>query len=139
MLKETNSYCYSIFRILVGLLFIQHGFQKVFGFFGGVDGAGGTPPLFGFFGVAGLLELIIGAALILGLFTSFAAAVGAIEMLVGYAMVHLPNGFFPILNNGELALMYLASFLVLARYGGGRWSLADPPLFKKMRIPVKNE
>lgn len=118
---------YFIFRVFVGLLFFQHGAQKIFGWFGG-----NTVELFSLFGVAGILEVIIGPLIALGLLTKLAAFVGAFEMAIAYFNIHLPQGFFPILNQGELALLYFASFLVLLTYDSGKWSL-DNAFFKKKK------
>src|SRR3989338_7137844 len=116
-----KDYFYLVFRVFVGLLFLQHGLQKVFGMFGGIGG--NTVPLMSLFGAAGLIELIAGIAITLGLFTRLAAAASAIEMVVAYFIVHVPNGLIPLVNQGELALLYFASFLVLMVYGAGKWSL----------------
>ena len=123
-----KDYFYFVFRVFVGLLFLQHGLQKIFGMFGGVGG--NTVPLMSLFGAAGLIELIAGIAIALGLFTRLAAVVSAIEMLVAYFMVHAPNGLIPLVNQGELALLYVASFLVLMAYGAGKWSL-EKAIMKK--------
>ena len=123
-----KDYFYFVFRVFVGLLFLQHGLQKIFGMFGGVGG--NTVPLMSLFGAAGLIELIAGIAITLGLFTRLAAAASAIEMVVAYFIVHVPNGLIPLVNQGELALLYFASFLVLILYGAGKWSL-EKALMKK--------
>ena len=123
-----KDYFYLVFRVFVGLLFLQHGLQKVFGMFGGIGG--NTFPLMSLFGAAGLIELIAGIAIPLGLFTRLAAAASAIEMVVAYFIVHVPNGLIPLVNQGELALLYFASFLVLMVYGAGKWSL-EKALMKK--------
>ena len=123
-----KDYFYLVFRVFVGLLFLQHGLQKVFGMFGGIGG--NTVPLMSLFGAAGLIELIAGIAITLGLFTRLAAAASAIEMVVAYFIVHVPNGLIPLVNQGELALLYFASFLVLILYGAGKWSL-EKALMKK--------
>ena len=111
----------SVFRIVVGLLFLEHGTAKLLGFphvemFANVQ-------LFSFFGVAGILELLGGALVAIGLFTRCAAFVLSGEMAVGYFMVHAPQGFFPILNQGEGAILYCFAFLYLAAAGAGPWSV----------------
>ena len=123
-----KDYFYFVFRVLVGLLFLQHGLQKIFGMFGGVGG--NTVPLMSLFGAAGLIELIAGIAITLGLFTRLAAAISAIEMLVAYFMVHASGSLIPLVNQGELALLYFAAFLILTAYGAGKWSL-EKVLMKK--------
>lgn len=123
-LGDATDYLYPVFRVLVGLMFFQHGAQKIFGALGGVDGQGGTVPnVFGLFGWAGIIELVVGAALVLGIFVRLSALIAAIEMIVAYFMVHSPNGFFPILNGGELVVMFLAAFLVMIAKGAKKWSL----------------
>ena len=123
-----KDYFYFVFRVLVGLLFLQHGLQKIFGMFGGVGG--NTVPLMSLFGAAGLIELIAGAAIALGLFTRLAAFIAGIQMLVAYFMVHSPNGLIPLVNQGELALLYFVAFLVIMVYGAGKWSI-EKSLMKK--------
>ncbi len=120
-----TDYLYFVFRVFAGLLFSQHGFQKIFGMFGGK-----AVPLMSLFGAAGLIELIAGIAIALGLFTRLAAVISAIEMLVAYFMVHASGGLIPLVNQGELALLYFASFLVITIYGSGKWSI-EKALMKK--------
>jgi putative oxidoreductase len=106
-----------------GVLFLQHGLQKLFGMFGGVEGAGGTVPLASQLGVAGLLELAGGTLLILGLFTRPTAVVLVAEMIAAFFIAHAPQGGWPLENQGELALLYAASFLYFAGNGAGPLSL----------------
>ncbi|OGI29652.1 MAG: hypothetical protein A2288_02425 [Candidatus Moranbacteria bacterium RIFOXYA12_FULL_44_15] len=122
---------YSLFRIIIGVVFFLHGIQKMLGAFGGVDGLGGTPPLLGLFGLAGVIEVFAGLFIAAGAFTRFFAVIAAVEMLVAYLMIHLPNGAVPLLNGGELALLYFASFLTIAKYGSGKWSLEKMMLEKE--------
>ena len=112
-----------VLRIGAGLLFMQHGAQKLFGLLGGVDGAGATAPLLSQFGLAGVLEFFGGALLVLGLLTRPVAAVLTLLMVAAYAIAHLPQGAVPILNGGELALLYALVFGFLAAGGPGAWSL----------------
>ena len=124
-----KDYFYFVFRVFVGLLFLQHGLQKLFGSFGGV---GGQPvELLSLFGLAGLIEFLGGIAITLGLFTRLVAFIAALEMLVAYFMVHASGGLIPLVNQGELALLYFASFLVLAVYGAGKWSVEKAILKKE--------
>jgi len=74
-------------------------------------------------GFSGVLEFIGGTLLALGLFSRFAAFILSGEMAVAYFMVHAPNGFFPLVNKGELAVLYCFVFLYFAFAGGGAWSL----------------
>ena len=121
--SQGGSSYYALFRILTGFLFFQHGIQKIFGVFGGIDGAGKTAEIFSLTGAAGLIEFFVGIALILGLFSRLAAVFGAIEMTAAYLMVHAPLDPSPLLNKGEAALLYVAAFLAIIRYGAGRWSV----------------
>lgn len=108
----------AIMRIGAGLLYMQHGIQKLFG------GLGGTQvELLSQFGLAGVLELIGGAMLVLGLFTRPVAIVQALLMVAAYFVGHAHLGGFPIENAGELALLYAFVFVFLSVAGGGAWSL----------------
>jgi putative oxidoreductase len=104
---------YLVLRIGTGLLFMAHGLQKLFGFFGGL-GNGATAPLASKLGVAGVLELVGGLLLALGLFTRPVALVLAGEMVIAYVTAHLPRGLVPLQNGGELALLYALIFVFLA-------------------------
>jgi putative oxidoreductase len=117
---------YAVFRILVGFLFFQHGAQKLFGWFGGKA----VTDLSSLMGVAGIIEVVGGILIIFGLFTRYAAVIVALEMLVAYVMFHYPNGWSPIENKGELALLYFAVALVLLSQGSRAWSL-ERAVFKK--------
>lgn len=116
-----RDYLYFVFRVFVGLLFLQHGLQKMFGMFGGLGGT--SAELFSLMGLAGIIETVGGLFIAFGLFTRLIAFLAGIEMLVAYSMVHAPSGLIPLLNQGELALLYFASFLVIIMYGAGKWSL----------------
>jgi len=111
----------SIFRIITGFLYMQHGAQKLFGVPSGP--ANVQVDLFSLLGVAGLLEFFLGMLILVGLFTRFAAFILCGQMAVAYFMVHFPRGFWPILNQGELAVLYCFIYLYLAVAGGGSWSL----------------
>lgn len=110
----------AILRMGAGLLFMQHGLQKLFGLFGGFGGTpGATAPLDSLMGVAGILELVGGALLVAGLFVRPVALILAAEMVVAYFQAHLPQGGMPIQNGGELALLYALVFAFLAARGAG--------------------
>jgi putative oxidoreductase len=112
---------YAIMRIVVGLLFFCHGLQKVFGLFGGVNGA--AVPLSSLMGVAGIIEIVCGTLVALGLLTGYAAFIASGEMAVAYFMAHFPMGFWPIENQGELAVLYCFIFLYIATQGSRIWGI----------------
>ena len=131
MLSGKEGYFYFVFRVLVGLLFMQHGLQKLFGLFGGLGG--NSVALFSKMGAAGSIELAAGLLIVFGLLTRLSAIVAGIEILYVYITVHLSQGWIPILNGGELALLFFATFLVLIAYGAGKWGL-DGVFFKKKEV-----
>ena len=115
---------YAIFRIVFGLMFLSHGLQKIFGMFGGVELFGGQlPPLTSLLGIAGVLELTIGTLIMTGLFANIAAFLASGEMAVAYFKQHQPTAFWPLENQGELAVLYCFAFLYIAARGAGPWSL----------------
>ncbi|HEY6095609.1 MAG TPA: DoxX family protein [Gallionellaceae bacterium] len=110
-----------ILRIIIGFLYLQHGTAKLFGvphiaMFDGLQ-------LFSLFGAAGVMELVGGALILIGLCTRPVAFLLSGEMAVGYFMVHAPQGFLPILNQGELAVVYCFVFLYLSVAGAGDYSV----------------
>ncbi len=112
-------YLLSVLRIAIGLLFFQHGAEKLWGFAGGrVDHNFGT--LHGF---AGPLEIAGGALITMGLFTRATAFILCGEMAVAYFSRWAPRGFWPISNGGEEAVIYCFLYLWLVTAGGGPWSL----------------
>ncbi len=113
-----------ILRIGAGLLFMQHGAQKLFGVLGGFGGTpGGTAELFSLMGLAGVVEFFGGLLVVVGLMTRPVALVCAVQMVVAYFMAHQPQGGFPIQNGGELALLYAFVFAFLVTAGPGSFSL----------------
>ncbi len=104
-----------------GLLFLEHGTSKLLAF--PPDATAHHPALMSLAGVSGILELVGGILLVLGLFTRITAFILSGEMAVAYFMVHFPHNFFPIVNKGELAVLYCFVFLYLAAAGAGSWSL----------------
>jgi len=112
---------YAVMRMVIGLLFFCHGLQKVFGWFGGVNGA--AAPLLSLFGIAGLIELITGALITVGFATATAAFVASGQMAVAYFIGHFPSGFWPIQNGGEESVFYCFVFLYMATRGAGGWSV----------------
>ena len=120
-----KDYSYFLFRVLVGLLFLQHGAQKLFGVLGGTK-----VQLVSLFGLAGIIELFGGLMIALGLLTRLAALFGIADMVGAWFIVHVSQGWIPILNKGELPLLFLACFLILIAYGPRKWSL-DNLFFNK--------
>jgi putative oxidoreductase len=114
---------HAILRIIAGALFCMHGTPKLFGWFGGMGEAGGSAPLFSLMGLAGVLEVFGGLLILLGLFTRPVALILALEMLIAYFYAHFPRGPVPLLNGGELALLYMSVWIFLAGNGAGPWSL----------------
>jgi putative oxidoreductase len=118
----------SLLRFMSGLLLLQHGTAKLLGF----------PPMQSFanlqigsmVGAAGVIELVGGALLVVGLFTRAAAFIASGMTAVAYFMVHVPKNFMPILNGGELAVLYCFVFFYLVFAGGGPVSI-DAILRKK--------
>jgi putative oxidoreductase len=111
----------SLLRIVAALLFMEHGSQKLFGFPPSPQAASGSLPLLLL--AAGMLEFFGGLFLLLGLFTRPVAFILSGQMAVAYFKAHAPQGFFPLLNRGELAALYCFLFLYLAVAGSGSWSL----------------
>ncbi len=113
---------YALLRIVAGLLFAFHGAQKLFGLFGAA-----WPPSGLQLWAAGIIELLGGLAIALGFWTRFAAVIAGGEMAVAYFQVHwkfhMTDQFFPIVNHGELAVLYCFLFLYIASRGAGPWSL----------------
>lgn len=118
----------SLLRIVAAFLLMQHGLQKVFGVLvptpaPGAPSSHGTFTLLSLRGTAGILELGGGLFLLLGLFTRPVAFILSGLLAVAYFLSHAPQGFWPILNRGELAALYSFVFLYLSAAGGGSWSI----------------
>ena len=114
----------ALLRLIVGLLFMQHGAQKMFGLLGGWRGEpGATAPLLSQAGLAGVLEVFGGALIVLGLFTRPVAFLLSGMMAVAYFQSHAPNGFWPIVNRGELAALYCFVFFFFSARGAGPYSV----------------
>ena len=118
-LGRYSPYIYALLRIVAGFLFFQHGLPKLFGGFG----SSGPFPLMSQMGLAGVIEVVGGALIALGLFTSPVAFIASGEMAVAYFQAHAPRGLWPIMNGGELAALYCFVFLYFAAMGSGKWSL----------------
>src|SRR6185295_4767092 len=112
---------YCFLRLIVGLLFFCHGAQKVLGWF---PRPGQThEPLGLMMTIGGWIEVVGGLLIAIGLLTRPAAFLASGMMAVAYFMAHAGGGFFPIVNRGELAVVYCWLFLFIFFYGPGRWSV----------------
>jgi|ERR1700719_1628913 putative oxidoreductase len=116
-LEEARPYVLSVLRIVVALLFLEHGLQKFFGF----PSAG--PPMTSLLYVQGVIEVVGGILLLLGAYTRVVAFILAGDMAFAYFMAHFPRSFFPAVNGGDAAVLYCFVFLYLLFAGGGPWSV----------------
>ena len=107
---------YALLRIVAGALFACHGAQKLFGVLGGQKQEG-------LLQVAGVIEFVGGILIAVGLFAGFAAFIACGEMAVAYFKQHAPGGFWPIINRGELAVLFCFVFLCIASRGSGILSI----------------
>jgi len=135
MTNHIRPVMHAILRIGAGLLFVQHGLQKLFGVMGGMGGTGQTAPLISQLGLAGVLEFAGGLLLIVGLLTRPVAFVLLGEMIAAYAIGHLPRGGWPVQNQGELALLYALIFGFFVGNGAGPVSV-DELLTTRTRRPT---
>jgi putative oxidoreductase len=122
---------YAVMRIVFGLVFVMYGVQK-FGLLGGVDGKGAAAPFLSYpFGIAGLIEVVTGALIAIGLGTKYAAFLASGEMAFAYIFVHVlgminvgqGQGFLPVQNGGQAAVLFCFGFLYFASRGSGMWSV----------------
>ena len=124
---------HSLLRAVTGLLFMQHGVQKLFGLLLAPDRPwNGAPPMFSQFWFAGVLEVFGGALIVLGLFTRPVAFLLSGEMAVAFFQAHFPRSFWPILNGGEHVVLFCFIYLFLFAAGAGPYSL-DAALFGRRR------
>ena len=118
LMNSLRGYALSIMRMVIGLTFMSHGLQKVLGLLGGKP-----QPITTLGGAGGYLELIGGILILAGLLTRPAAFVLCGEMAVAYFKMHAPQGLWPIVNHGELAVVYCFVFFYLMFSGAGPLSL----------------
>jgi len=110
---------YAVLRIVTGLLFFLHGLPKLFGGFG----RDAPAELMSQMGLAGIIEVFGGFAIMIGLFTSPIAFLASGEMAVAYFQAHAPRSIWPLVNGGELAALYCFVFLYFSAAGSGVWSV----------------
>ena len=109
---------YSLMRLVVGFLFTCHGAQKLFGVLGGKQELHNPQTL-----AAGIIEFGAGIAVALGIFSAVAAFIASGEMAVAYFKAHATHGFWPIMNHGELAVLYCFIFLYISTQGDRGFSV----------------
>jgi putative oxidoreductase len=118
-LNRYSSQILGITRIIVGLLFLEHGLMKLVGFPASM-GAGPLPPLMM---AAGIIEVVGGGLVALGLFSRYAAFICSGQMAAAYFMAHFPRGIYPALNGGDGAVLFCFIFLYLAAAGPGAFAV----------------
>ena len=118
-LGKFGPHLFAILRIVAGLLFAMHGTQKMFGFPGDKE----TVELLSLKGMAGIIELVGGILIAVGFLTRIAAFLASGQMAVAFFMAHFPQGWNPLLNGGELSVLYSFLFLYIAAHGAGIWSV----------------
>jgi len=117
-LSKFSPQIYALLRIVSGLMFAMHGAQKLFGWPSGPAMTGNPMML-----TAAIIEFVGGLMIGLGLGTRIAAFIASGEMAVAYFMVHAKDSFYPLINHGELAVVYCFLFLYFASMGSGTLSL----------------
>jgi putative oxidoreductase len=113
----------ALLRIVVALLFLEHGLAKLIHFPVAQPGAPDPLPLLLL--AAAIIEIVAGVLITVGLWTRLLAFIAAGEMAIAYFMFHAPQGFWPIVNMGEGAILYCFVFLYLAAAGPGAWSIDE--------------
>jgi putative oxidoreductase len=113
----------SILRIVAALLFIPVGTMKLFAWPMGMPPNGATAPLLSQMGLGGILEVVGGALILIGLFTRPVSFILSGEMAVAYFQFHAPSGFWPMMNQGQPAILLCFIFLYLSAAGAGPWSV----------------
>ncbi|KAB1141240.1 DoxX family protein [Micromonospora echinofusca] len=114
----------SLFRAVVGLLFLCHGLASLLGVLGGSRGTGEAVPLGEWPGWwAALIQAVCGGLVLVGLLTRAAALLASGSMAYAYFVVHQPDALLPLRNGGELAVLFCWSFLLIAVFGPGAWAV----------------
>jgi len=134
--RDSAPYLLSVLRIIAAFLFIQVGTAKLFAFPGAVMPGGGTAPLMTQVGIAGLLETVGGAAILVGWLTRPVAFILSGEMAFAYFIGHAPRGLWPVLNEGSGAILFCFIYLYLSAAGPGPWSV-DAAL-RRPRVELSN-
>ena len=116
----------SVLRIVAAVLYVLHGTQKMFGVPPSASGA--TVQLASRLGAAATIEIVLGTLILLGLFTRPAAFICSGEMAFAFFLSHFPRGWLPLLNQGELPVLFCFIFLYLAAAGAGAWSIDEARL-----------
>ncbi len=119
-LARYTPYALGALRIMAGVLFVEHGSQKLLGF---PSGQMAFATMYSLAWWAGVIELIFGALIALGLFTRPAAFIASGQMAFAYFIGHAPRDFFPVNNGGDAAILYCFIFLLFVFSGPGSWSL----------------
>ena len=130
-LSKYETQIYAIMRIMVGFLFLWHGSQKLFSF----PPSGGAMPIHILI-IGGSVEFFGGVLVMVGLFTRYAAFIASGEMAYAYWTSHSPGALLPLLNHGELAILYCFVFLFISAKGAGILSI-DSLIGKRIKKPDK--
>jgi putative oxidoreductase len=118
-MERFRPYILSLLRIVVGVLFLQHGLSKVFNF----PAPSPVPSLSGLLILAAILETVGAALFLVGAYTRIVAFILSGEMAFAYFMAHAPRSFYPVVNAGELAVLFSFIFFYFAFAGGGPLSV----------------
>lgn len=139
VLSRYEAYVYALFRIVMGFLFMWHGAQKLLGYPPQQLPPGATAPqsMDALTAIGGGIELVGGIMIMIGLFAGIAAFIASGMMAVAYFMVHFSGDkFLPIVNRGELAVVYCFAFLYIAARGSGVWSVDSFMKGSRARVGV---
>jgi putative oxidoreductase len=123
MTQTLDRYAPTIFcliRLIAGLLFMEHGLNKLIGF---PVGGNGMPATLSFMWFSGVVEAVMGGLIAIGLMTRVAAFLASGQMSIAYFMVHAPKSFYPMFNGGDAAILFCFFFFYLVFAGGGVFSL----------------